>query len=126
MSNKNDYPHNMRKEYTNKDVYEFLAAECQYNPELWKVFGEGIATQTEDADFWDSLSEELDCFRICDECGKPMIEGYLVDGCDTYCSDDCLHQHLTDEEYQALYNDCDGDTYWTNWYEDSKTFRNSR
>lgn len=115
----------MRREYTNKDVYEFLAAECKYNPELWKEFGEGITTHTEDADFWDSLSEELDCFRICEECGKPMIEGYLVDGCDTYCSDECLHQHITVEEYQTLYNDGDGDTYWTNWYEGSKTFKNN-
>ncbi len=115
----------MRKEYKNDDVYEFIAEECRYNPVLWQEFGEGITIYTEDANFWNSLSEELDCFRICEECGKPMIEGYVVNGCDTYCSDECLHQHLTDEEYQELYNNGDGDTYWTNWYEDSKIFKNN-
>lgn len=64
----------------------------------------------------------MDCFRICDECGKPMIEGYVVDGCDAYCSDECLHKHLTDKEFDHLYNDGSGDTYWTTWYEDSITY----
>ena len=115
----------MRKEYTNEDVYEFLEEECRYYPELWKEYREGITSHTEDASFWESLSEKLDCFRICEECGKTMIEGYLVNGCDTYCSDECLHKHLTDEEFEELYDNGNGDTYWTNWYEDSKTFRSN-
>jgi hypothetical protein len=53
-----------------------------------------------------------------------MIVGYVVDGSDTYCSEECLHKHLTDEEYKKLYDNGDGDTYWTTWYEDSVTFRN--
>lgn len=113
----------MGKEYTNEDVYEFLEEECRCYPELWKEFGEGITSHTEDADFWESLSENLDCFRICEECGKPMIEGYVVDGCETYCSDECLHKHLTDEEFEELYDNGNGDTYWTNWYEDSMTYK---
>ncbi len=113
----------MRKGLTNNDVYEFLAEECRYYPELWKEFGKGILSHTKDADFWESLSEELDCFRICEECGKPMIVGYVVDGCDTYCSDECLHKHLTYEEFKELYDDGNGDTYWTTWYEDSVTFK---
>ena len=113
----------MAKEYKNEDIYEFLVSECRYYPDLWKEFGKGILSHTEDADFWDSLSEPLDCLRVCDECGKPMIEGYVVDGCDTYCSDECLHKNLTDEEYEELYEDGNGDTYWTTWYEDSVTFK---
>lgn len=58
-----------------------------------------------------------------EECGRPMIEGFVVDGCDTYCSDKCLHEHLTDEEFNSLYDDGNGDTYWTTWYEDSETYR---
>ena len=112
----------MVKEYTNDDVYEFLTEECRNNSELWMRFGAGIQSQTTNVDFWDSLSLYLDCFRICDECGKPMIEGYVVDGCDAYCSDGCLHKHLTDEEFKQLYNDGGGNTYWTTWYEDSITY----
>ena len=114
----------MVKEYTNNDVFEFLAEECRNQPNLWGEFAVGILSRTANVDFWDSLSEHLDCFRVCDECGRPMIEGYVVDGCDTYCSDECLHKHLTDEQFNNLYNDGNGDTYWTTWYEDSITYKN--
>ena len=114
----------MVKEYSNDNVYEFLAKECRHMPELWKEFGLGILEHVSDVDFWNLLSEHLDCFRVCDECGKPMIAGYVIDGCDTYCSDECLHKHITDEEYKELYADGDGDTYWTTWYENSITYRN--
>ena len=83
----------MEREYNNKQVYDFLIEE--------------------------NLSEELDCFRICDECGKPMIEGYVVDGCNTYCSEDCLHKHITEDEFLSLFDNGNGDTYWTTWYEES-------
>ena len=108
---------------SNKDVYEFLAEECRNNPKLWKEFGQGILSHTTDNGFWNSLSEHLDCFRVCEECGKPMIEGYIVDGCDTYCSDECLHKHISKEDFDALYNDGNGDTYWTTWYEDSLVYK---
>ena len=59
--------------------------------------------------------------RLCDECGKPMMEGYVIDsGSEHYCSDECLHKHYTAEEYQEKYDegtdgiDCE-DTYWTEW-----------
>jgi len=64
----------MKKEYTNADVYDFLERECQHDEALWKKFGAGILSRTTDTDFWDSLSEQLDCLRVCNECGKPMIE----------------------------------------------------
>lgn len=113
----------MPKQYTNNNVYDFLAEECRLNKALWKKYGKGIMAHATDEDFLENLSKELDCFRICDECGKPMIVGYVVDGCDTYCSDECLHKHLTDEEFNELYDDGDGDTYWTTWYEDAMTFK---
>jgi len=112
----------MIKEFANDDTYEFLAEECRNRPELWAEFGTGILSRTENIDHWELLSNYLDCFRICDECGKPMIEGYVVNGCATYCSDECLHKHLTDEEFNNLFDDGNGDTYWTTWYEDSITF----
>ena len=120
----------MKKQYDTKDgfrkgVYDFLVTECRNFPSLWEDFGEGILSHTSDADFWEQLNERLDCFRICDECGMPMIEGYVVDGCETYCSDDCLHKHLSDEEFNEHYDNGDGDTYWTTWYEDSVTYKNN-
>ena len=54
------------KEFTNNDVYKFLTEECRHYKTLWEKYGDGIASYTTDADFWESLSEELDCFRICD------------------------------------------------------------
>lgn len=115
----------MVTEYTNNDVYVFLAKECRLNKMLWEKYGEGIVDRTTDAVFWECLNEELDCFRVCEQCGKPMIEGYLVDGCDTYCSDECLHQHLSDDEFNELFDEGNGNTYWTTWYEDSITFTNN-
>jgi hypothetical protein len=54
--------------------------------------------------------------RQCDECGTPMTEGYVIDnGCAYYCTDRCLHHHFTKEEYLALYDDGEGDSYWTEW-----------
>lgn len=108
---------------SNKDVYDFLAKECKNYPGLWDEFSQGILSHITDVEFWNSLNEHLDCFRVCDECGKPMIEGYVVDGCENYCSEECLHKHITEEEFNALYDDGNGDTYWTAWYEDSLTFK---
>ncbi len=116
----------MVKDYINDNVYDFLAEECRKDADLWTQFGKGVLSHTDNADFWEQLSEQLDCFRICEECGNPMIEGYLVDGCSTYCSDECLHKHYSEEEFNALYNEGDGDTYWTTWYEDSITYKNKK
>ena len=116
----------MEREYNNKQVYDFLIEECKLYPNLWKEYGTGLVSHSTNAEFWENLSEELDCFRICDECGKPMIEGYVVDGRNTYCSEDCLHKHITEEEFLSLFDNGNGDTYYTNWYEDSTFFKHHR
>jgi hypothetical protein len=54
--------------------------------------------------------------RTCSECGKGMNEGYCIDsGCEYYCSDACLHKHFTPEEWESMYADGDGDSYYTEW-----------
>ena len=59
--------------------------------------------------------------RKCDECGKGMNEGYVIDGgCEHYCSDACLHKHMSADEYDALHDDGDGDSYWTEWEDESE------
>lgn len=113
----------MKEKPTNDDVFDFLAEECQKIPELWEKFAFGILSQTTDASFWETLSEFLDCFRICEECGKPMIEGFVINGHNTYCSNNCLHKHFTNDEYVYLYNNGNSDTYWTVWYENSISFK---
>lgn len=54
--------------------------------------------------------------RICSECGKEMKDGYVIDGgMEYFCSDECLHKHYTDEEYLEMYDEGNGDSYWTEW-----------
>ena len=57
--------------------------------------------------------------RECTACSAGMNEGYCIgDGMEYYCSDACLYLHMTPAEYLKLYDDGEGDSYWTTWYED--------
>jgi hypothetical protein len=59
--------------------------------------------------------------RKCTECGKGMNEGYVIEnGCEYYCSDECLHKHVSPEEFLELFDDGEGDTYWTDWEDESE------
>lgn len=99
----------------NEDVEEWLEhhgfhlSQISYmtsdtNPDMGK---------TTQWDLEDALGE-----RRCSHCHKIMTEGYCIEsGEEYYCSDECLHEHYTDEEYLELYDEGDGDTYWTQWGE---------
>jgi len=57
--------------------------------------------------------------RECTACGKGMNEGYCIEGgIEYYCSDECLHTEVTPAEWDELYADGEGDSYWTDWSED--------
>jgi len=59
--------------------------------------------------------------RTCDACGKPMNEGYCVDnGGEYFCSEECLHTVYTAEEWETMYDDGDGDSYWTTWEDEDE------
>jgi hypothetical protein len=59
--------------------------------------------------------------RKCDECKKLMNEGFVFDaGCEYYCSEECLHKHFTAKEWAELYDDGNGDSYWTTWEDKSE------
>ena len=61
--------------------------------------------------------------RTCSECGKGMNEGYCVESGEAYyCSDECLHKHISSAEWEDLYDDGNGDSYWTDWSEDPDAF----
>ncbi|ADY13668.1 hypothetical protein [Sphaerochaeta globosa] len=50
----------------------------------------------------DDLEDVLE-IRICTECEALMVEGYCIDGgSEYYCSDTCLHEHYSREEYDAM------------------------
>ena len=52
--------------------------------------------------------------RKCDHCGKEMSEGYCIRGGEEYyCSDECMHEHYSEDEWNGLYEE--GDSYWTEW-----------
>ena len=68
---------------------------------------------------------ELDSIRICEHCGAPMCEGYLVNDFNTYCSEACARAALlspengwteeTFNEHLAHAEDEDSCIYWTQW-----------
>lgn len=63
--------------------------------------------------------EEENNTRICSECGKVMTQGYCIEnGLAYYCSDECLLKNMKMESYLELYDDGNGDTYWTEWEEE--------
>lgn len=69
-----------------------------------------------DLEWWQQLDKPY--IRHCDECGKEMWDGYCIGaGIEYYCSDECLHKHYTQEEWEEMYED-DGDNYYTEWYEE--------
>lgn len=48
--------------------------------------------------------EDIVEIRVCDECGKLMVEGYCITGGEEYfCSDECLHKNYTPDEWLAIY-----------------------
>lgn len=62
------------------------------------------------------LENMIDETRYCSECGKSMKKGYCIEnGLEYYCSDECLHKHYTNEEYIEMYDNGNGDSYYTEW-----------
>lgn len=106
----------------NKETYEFISEELTYYPELPQFTAEELIARKDDTDLWDKLEEQLDCFRICEVCGEPMLEGFLVDGADHYCSEKCLHTFMTEDEYMQEYEEYDSDTFWTTWFDNSQRY----
>lgn len=61
--------------------------------------------------------------RHCNECGKEMWEGFCIEGgLEYYCSEECLHKNLTEEEYEDLYDNGNGDSYYTEWYDELRIY----
>ena len=106
-----------------KNLYNYDNDKRLENCEITKfenVLGNNvIKIKTKDKDYiirCDCTYSDYVETRKCSECGKAMSEGYCIDyGLEYYCSDECLHKHYTDEEYKEMYDDGNGDSYWTEW-----------
>lgn len=65
----------------------------------------------------------MENIRKCTECSVEMVEGYCIDGgSEYYCSEECLHKNYTQAEYEEMYDDGDGDSYWTIWDEEDDIY----
>jgi hypothetical protein len=84
------------------------------------VIAEAFETFNEfEGSFSITKDEEPKHPRTCSHCGKGMSEGYCIEGGESYyCSPECLHANMTEEEYLELHDDGNGDSYWTEWEED--------
>ena len=120
-------------EETKKDVNEVLRQDVLASENLSDFFYGLLKEKIEEvaidikefmADFCiqhatiSELVDELDLehIRVCSECGKPMYEGYCIeDGFAYYCTDDCLHVNMTDKQFEKLYNEGRGNSYYTSW-----------
>ena len=117
-----------------KDPREVLRQEVLSHPNLLQFFKDAFKTNVEitekttlkefladylieQADLQYVIDElDLEHIRCCSECGNPMYEGFCIEsGAEYYCSEECLHKHLSEEEYNNLYDDGKGESYWTSW-----------
>ena len=107
-----------------KDPVDVLREEIMAHPRLEEFFTEKVGMSLNqymagyliDNTDVEELVDELDLehSRCCSECGKPMYEGFCIEnGAEYYCSEECLHKNISEEEYTKLYDDGKGDSYWT-------------
>lgn len=102
--------------YLESTAYEELLNEEEHPSECERIINEIIEFLKEQRknDTTACLEEKEE--RICSECNKPMDKGYCIDnGLEYYCSDECLRKHYTNEEYNEMYDDGNGDSYYTEW-----------
>ena len=54
--------------------------------------------------------------RKCDECMKPMQEGFVIQsGAEYYCCISCLYKNYTPKEFKEMYDSTETTTCWTQW-----------
>lgn len=118
---------------TKKDPKDVLREEMLGHPNLAEFFQQVQNTKIEikgdvilrmlvddfieNGNIQEAIDElDLEHSRCCSECGKPMYEGFCIEnGAEYYCSEECLHKNISEEEYAKLYDDGRGDSYWTSW-----------
>lgn len=56
--------------------------------------------------------------RVCDDCGKWMRRGFVIDAGVKYFCEECHPKHYTPEQWEIEYANGEGESYWTEWEED--------
>jgi hypothetical protein len=56
--------------------------------------------------------------RQCEECGEGTLQGYIYDGSDVYCSDECLSTVASPEKWDKLHDEDPDYFYWTTFEDD--------
>lgn len=103
----------------NKKVKDFDYDNSIYTcyEDTLKYLIEEVVNECNFRDFQDKNNLGYLELRICDCCGNLMAQGYTInEGDEYYCSDECLHKHYTEEEFNELYDNGEGDSYYTEWY----------
>lgn len=63
---------------------------------------------------------DINSLRICEQCHRPMNEGWLINDIETFCSDHCLncaHPEIDLDTLKALAAEDGSLGYWTKWEE---------
>lgn len=77
---------------------------------------EGVVPNAMDFDNLEG-GEDSEDFRTCTVCGKRMYDGFVIESGEGYCCDDeCLNTEMSKKEWQDLYDNGEGDSYWTTFY----------
>ena len=137
----------LKKTYTTDVEIEILINdEGQFYADVKRNIGEGLLSEEEsycitiDKDGsiqieentseaeWDAIMDTFEKYiiangvkyaRKCSKCNVGMNEGFIIaNGDEYYCSDNCLHQVYTKEEWNAMTDDDDDDdgfNYYTEW-----------
>lgn len=98
--------------------YENLIFNANMIMSLLEVMEENISDENVKIMVWYNPmgSLEYEELRVCSECGKFMDSGYVIEnGLEYYCNNECLHKHYSDDEYNKMYDNGNGDSYWTSW-----------
>lgn len=102
-----------------KEIIEGYHNPKEYN--LDKLTDDDISKIAENLlNHWDVeeiIREDLENYtsRICKKCGKIVRKGYITPDFDYYCSDECLHQDYTEEEWAKLNEEYPDDYFYTEW-----------
>lgn len=82
---------------------------------LAEEFGLSMSDANDELFDWIKTYNQDD-YRICNTCGEAMFMGFCIgDGDEYYCTETCLHEEYTEEQYEELYEaEC---AYFTERYD---------
>jgi len=108
-----------------RDVYDVnLFSQEHRDQSVAKTIAQSIEeAEMQDDEDEEDFNESLDSndtndddIHRCDACKEVMSQGYVINGGEEYfCSNTCLHTKYSKEEYEEMYDDGEGDSYWTEW-----------